>query len=420
MRQILKTICIHGGLFLLTCITTLMVGAELRTNRFFFSDDPAFQLNWSEIDQGWMYSFAFLLFLTVHEFGHYFVAKLNKVKASLPYYIPLYIPGMLNIGSLGAVIRIRETPRTTAQYFDIGIAGPLAGFVIAIGLLVYGFQTLPPQSSYLLPINPAYVTTFGHVPSDAEMTRWIKSGGPYTQLSDEEKASLLDEEELLLPPETQDSLSRSRFIYPGFRVGSSLLFEVLKKTAKHPERVPNHYDLIHYPWLFVGYLALFFTALNLLPIGQLDGGHVMYGLLGRQKAARLARAVVVLLLLAGGTGMLRWGLWEAWEDSIAAAVYIALVTYVAHKLLPGHPRRTVYLIIGLILALQTLMTALLENPIPSPIWLLYAFLAVRVIGFTHPPAWREHKLDTSRQVLGWIAVLIFILCFSIYPIEVVT
>ena len=155
MPRKLRTILIHGGLFLLSLITTMMVGAELVEKKYWFTWglldpelDPAnyvFQLK--DLWKGLPYSLAFLGFLTVHEFGHYFTAMYHRVRSSLPYYIPIYIPipGVLNIGSFGAVIRLKETPRSTREYFDIGIAGPLAGFVVSLLLLVYGFTTLPPM-----------------------------------------------------------------------------------------------------------------------------------------------------------------------------------------------------------------------------------------------------------------------------------
>ena len=410
---------LHLALFCLTVLTTLMVGAELRSNSSFLSFGDSAGLSWADLALGASYSFAFLLFLTTHEFGHYFTARYNKVKASLPFYIPLYIPGVLNIGSLGAVIRLKETPRTTAQYFDIGIAGPLAGFVVAIGLLIYGFQTLPPQSVYLLPINPDYVEIFGRVPSEADMNAFIEQGGFYDRLSLPERQTLLDEDELLLPFNQQDSIARERFVAPTYKIGSNILFELLKHTAAKPERIPSHFDMIHYPWLFVGYLALFFTALNLLPIGQLDGGHVLYGLLGRQRAGRLARAVVLILALIGGVGLLRPDALINWGGWLMAGLYAGYLTYIVHRMMPGKRAIKILPIVGILIAIQIAISLIFENTQPSPIWLLYGLLAVRFIGVDHPPAWREHKLDIGRQVLGWFAVLIFIMCFSLHPVEVV-
>jgi membrane-associated protease RseP (regulator of RpoE activity) len=406
-------------LFCLTIFTTLIVGTELRSNQSLFFGERENTIGFSDLGLGLSYSFAFLLFLSVHEFGHYFTAVYHKVKATLPFYIPVYIPGVLNIGSLGAVIRLKEPPRSTAQYFDIGIAGPLAGFVAAICILVYGFQTLPPQSSYLLPINPDYIEVFGRVPSEAELSEWIAQGGYFNLLSFEEKQALLEEDEMLLPPAVQDSLARSRYLSPSYKIGTNLLFELLKKTAAKPERIPSHFDLIHYPWLFVGYLSLFFTALNLLPIGQLDGGHVMYGLLGRERAGKLARAVVIVLALIGGIGFLRHDAFAHWGGWLTATLYVAFMTYVMKRLMHGQHWDKVIPVVLMLLAVQVLLGYIFPDTQPSPIWLLYSLLAVRFIGVDHPPAWREHSLDWKRKALGWLAILIFISCFSLHPVEAV-
>src|SRR5690625_7432967 len=85
-----------------------------------------------------------LAFLGVHEFGHYFAAVRHNVKVTLPYFIP--VP--LGIGTLGAVIRFEERIRRTKQLFDIGIAGPVAGFVVALTALLSGFFTLPGPSDF--------------------------------------------------------------------------------------------------------------------------------------------------------------------------------------------------------------------------------------------------------------------------------
>src|SRR5690606_17615727 len=111
------------------------------------------------------YAVPFLLFLTAHEFGHFFAARRHGVDVSLPYYIPL---GPLGFGTLGAVIRIREPIRRTRQLFDIGAAGPLAGAVVASGPLGFPLAALPP-AAYLLgapghEATAAYVATYGEFP----------------------------------------------------------------------------------------------------------------------------------------------------------------------------------------------------------------------------------------------------------------
>src|SRR5690625_7906046 len=88
------------------------------------------------VPEGALFSFIFLLFLASHEFGHYFAAIHHGVRVTLPYFIP--VP--FGIGTLGAVIRIKEKIEDSRKLFDIGIAGPIAGFVISLATLLYGFM----------------------------------------------------------------------------------------------------------------------------------------------------------------------------------------------------------------------------------------------------------------------------------------
>src|SRR5690606_7539618 len=100
-------------------------------------------INWPFLADGLLFGLSLLLFLTVHEFGHYFAARRHGIATSLPYYIPLPFVG---VGTLGAVIRIREPIPSMRKLFDIGAAGPIAGFVVALGVLLYAFATLPPPT----------------------------------------------------------------------------------------------------------------------------------------------------------------------------------------------------------------------------------------------------------------------------------
>ena len=128
---------IHLILFVITFITTTFAGAEWMYGRtFVFSSYP---LGWDEFMAGLRFSIPFLGILTIHEFGHYLTARKHKVKVSLPYYIPLWLGfiGMpFTIGTLGAFIRIRERINDKRKNFDIGVAGPIAGFVAALIVLV--------------------------------------------------------------------------------------------------------------------------------------------------------------------------------------------------------------------------------------------------------------------------------------------
>ena len=136
-------------LFITTCITVTMSGEYWIRGKL-----PGFtEYNWDDFREGMLFSIPFIGFLTVHEFGHYFMAIKHRVKTTLPYYIPL--PPFFLVGTLGAIIRIKEKIQSKKKYFDIGLAGPLAGFVIAFAALFYGFTHLPDES-YLYEIHPEY------------------------------------------------------------------------------------------------------------------------------------------------------------------------------------------------------------------------------------------------------------------------
>lgn len=403
----------------------MVVGAELTTGKIFWDlggVDPDSLLAWEDLKIGIPYSFAFLLFLTCHEFGHYFTAVYHKVKSSLPYYIPVYIPFMLNIGSLGAVIRLKQIPRSTRQYFDIGIAGPLAGFVISVGLLVYGFQSLPNQEEYVMNIHPEYETYFDGIPSAAEQQAFILEKQGFDFLSPTEKNNLLDEEELtsITDPARREALQKERYAPVSIFIGSSLLYELIKWiAAPDPSQVPDGFEMIHYPWLFVGFITLFFTALNLLPIGQLDGGHIIYGMFGREKASQIARVTVLALLFMGGTGMMDFRRPEDIYTYVGVGLYAAFLVYILNRLFfKGRIKNLIMAVVGILVA-QAAFKYFVPGFQPSLIWLIYAFLSVRFIGVDHPRAWQEHRVNKPRQILGWVAIAIFILCFTPFPIEVI-
>ncbi|MEL7340661.1 MAG: site-2 protease family protein [Bacteroidota bacterium] len=386
-------------LFVLSLITTIMVGAELTTNRSWFWGEDA--LSWADWPEGLAYSLSFLGFLTFHEFGHYFTAVYYRVRTSLPYYIPFYIPGMFNIGSMGAVIRLKQVPKSTREFFDIGIAGPLAGFVVSVFLLVYGFTHLPDQEEYLFPLNPTYVTDYGKVPTEAEMFAIIEA----------ESAEAL--------AAAGNNADEEVFTKAYYHVGTSLLFEWLKQLLpEDPAQVPNHFDLIHYPFLFVGYITLFFTALNLLPIGQLDGGHIIYGMFGRKTGGIVARIAVIILMLLGGTGLVDFWIID-WTSWLFLGGYVIFLFYICRKVLGPEQPWTAFAMMGSILAIQALIKWQSPELQMNFIWLLYAGMVTRFVGLDHPEAYIEHRVNLPRQILGWVAILIFILCFTPVPLDIV-
>lgn len=376
---------LHIFLFLVTVLTTMLAGAELVTGKMFVTGD----LGPRDIFLGLEYSVAFLTFLTFHEFGHYFTALYHKVKCSLPFYIPIFIPfSIINIGSFGAVIRIREVPQSRKKYFDIGVAGPLAGFVISILLLVIGFSTLPDAATRILEIHPDYQVLFGGLPTETELVD--KMGGV-------------------------------------FKLGDNLLFSLFKNYWPVGEgNMPPDFEMMHYPLLFVGFITLFFTALNMLPIGQLDGGHVVYGLFGAKKAKIISRLAVFALLLIGGTGVMHFhtydplidgSFWEylSWEGGTTLA-YFGLVFTAFSKIFDKLKMPQVLALVFGMLSLQALACLIFPLLVSKPIWLLYAFMTTRMVGLDHPVAIDDSPLSGRQKILGWLAILIFVICFSLDPL----
>jgi len=373
MNPKLKQLVIHLGLFLVTFVTTTLAGAEWTYGKSVFM--PGF--SWQDFFSGMSYSVPFLLILTAHEFGHYFTAVYYKVKTTLPYYIPLP-PITFMFGTLGALIRIKSPVNSKLQHFDIGIAGPLAGFVVSLGVLYYGFAYLPPPE-YIYQFHPEYE----------------KFGLNYAQVAYEPGNML---------PGTVDVV-----------LGKNLLYLFFEKFVADPTRLPNVHEIMHYPFLFAGFLSLIFTSINLLPIGQLDGGHVLYGLLGFRRHRQVASVVFLLFLFYAGLGYVKMN--QPVEDLMwSVPLYLGILYFslTGFKL----PWKDTLMYALAIFTLQYLLSTYLHMQGYSG-WLLFAFIIGRFIGIAHPPSEIEEPLDTGRQILGWLALLIFILCFTPNPIEMV-
>jgi len=380
---------LHLLLFGLTLASTVYAGGQW-VNRVLYYEAQAEPLSlfFATVPMGWVidglrYAIPLLGFLTVHEFGHYFAARRHRVKTSLPYYIPFPFNG---IGNFGAVISIRQAVPSTRKLFDIGVAGPLAGFVVALGALIYGFVTLPPPE-YLLDL-----------PGHEALKAHINQHGTF-------------------PATPPDPGAGAMVIV----VGQTPLFWLMSQFFAH---VPPMYEVYHYPVLFAGWLGLFFTALNLLPVGQLDGGHVLYALFGNKWHRLCARAFVFLLLLSGGIGFIqevRPALYEMgplWGKStwlILAAIFYGYL----YRIFGGHHRYRVAGLVGLLGGVggaAAVGASLMEYGYTG--WLVWTLLIVFLVRVDHPPVVHEQTLTPRRRVLGWIAIAIFILCFSIQPISV--
>ncbi len=298
---------INLGLAIVTIISVQFSGATYACQCF-----PQTLADWLS---GLPMMLTMMVILLAHEFGHYFAARSHKIAVTLPYFIPL--PVISPVGTLGAFIRLRAPFKTRNQLFDIGVAGPLGGLIFAIPL-----------------------------------TFWGVAGSPVNELTRNE-GSVLE--------------------------GNSIFYLAVKYLV-HGQLLPNFDQYTDLPFLqefllllagiiptgggtdilinsvaFAAWFGLFVTAMNLLPVGQLDGGHVIYCLLG-DKARWLGIGLVGAMLLAG----IFW-----W---------------------PG--------------------------------WLLWAMLVFFVIGPGHPPPLNDLvTLGTSRKILAYVVVILFIILFMPNPLQ---
>lgn len=368
MRPEIKTRLIQLFLFTLTLACTTVAGVEWIYGRSILDNSD----NWVSIEKlesGFLFSLPFLGILTIHEFGHYFTAKRNKVDATLPYYIPFWVGVLPSIGTLGAFIRIKTRSITNKQYFDIGLAGPLAGFIAAVILLAYGFTHLPPLE-YIFSIHPEYA----------------KYGSNF-----------------------------ANYVYTdhgnNFYLGNNLLFQFFEHFVADPNRIPPKYEVIHYPFLMAGYLALFFTSLNLLPIGQLDGGHILYGLVGHKWHYFISRSIFILFIFFAGLGIVHPYM-EFSSVIIRFGIYLFFLFAILRSSFTSTNNR--WMIAVGIASLQFLLAYLLPHIEGYNNWLLFAFIIGRFLGVEHPKS-EEQPIGVGRKILGWLSLVIFVLCFSPQP-----
>jgi membrane-associated protease RseP (regulator of RpoE activity) len=239
---------VHVLLFGLTVLTTLYVGAGMSEAR------PADDLWWPLFHfwTGWPFALSLLSILLAHELGHYFMSRHHRVAASLPYFVPLPIPDFLGnvLGTMGAVIRMKAPITNRRVMLDIGSAGPLSGLVVAVPVLLLGLAMSQIQP---LPLNQAYSME-----------------------------------------------------------GNSLLYLLLKYAVFGRWLPAGGVDVFIHPVAFAGWAGLLVTSLNLIPAGQLDGGHVLYSLVGT-RAQRLTWPIILVLL---GLGLVVWPGWLLWAGLV--------------------------------------------------------------------------------------------------------
>jgi len=219
-------------LFIITLITTTAAGAIQK------GLNPI--ASFSNFFSGLSFSLTLMLILTVHEFGHYLMAKKHDVYATLPYFIPA--PSL--IGTFGAFIKMSPYVPDRKALIDIGATGPLAGFIIAVPTLIIGL----------------YMSEIKYV---AEISRQ--------------------------------------------GLGTSLLVEGATKLIWG--NLPDNADIILHPVGFAGWIGLFVTAMNMVPVGQMDGGHIFYALFGKRNHRITSIISIALLFLVG---LFYWKGWLFW------------------------------------------------------------------------------------------------------------
>jgi membrane-associated protease RseP (regulator of RpoE activity) len=233
---------LHWLLFGLTIVTTTWTGASHQGVDL--TQEPG------RFTVGLPYALGLLLILGVHELGHFFMARRHAMDVTPPYFIP--VP--FGLGTFGAFIQMRSPPANRKMLFDVAVAGPLAGLVIAIPALLIGLQFSSAAAGESDAMGPGFLR--------------------------------------------------------GATVGSSILFTVLTRLSLGD--AAQYGAVVHLsPLAFAGWLGLFITALNLLPVGQLDGGHItraMFGSRVGQTISSLAMWSLLLLALFVWPGLMMWAL----------------------------------------------------------------------------------------------------------------
>ena len=239
------------SLYVATIITTLMTGVLMSDVVDTASLDGAtgtevFRFIFENLWHGWPYTLAIMTILTAHELGHFFAARYHKVPASLPFFIPMPLPG---IGTMGAVIFQRGPTRNIRAQFDVGAAGPLAGLVFAVPILIYGL----------------YTSEVGPLPED--MTNVVMEG--------------------------------NSVVYASLKF---LIFGEFLPTAS------RDVSLNMVAW--AGWVGLLITALNLIPVSPLDGGRVLQVIQGEEFMRAIYWPILIGLVAMGI--ILEADVWLVW------------------------------------------------------------------------------------------------------------
>jgi membrane-associated protease RseP (regulator of RpoE activity) len=323
---------------------------------------------------------ALLTILVAHELGHFIAARIHRVDASLPFFIPLP-PIISPFGTMGAIIRMKSRIPTRKALLDIGASGPLAGLCFAIPLYAWGVA-----HSQIIPLN-----------------------GDYEQL------------------------------------GSSLLMRLLDHLFA--PAIPAGHDILLHPVAFAAWGGMLVTMINLLPVSQLDGGHVAYALFGPKQdtyARRVHHAVLAFFFvslgsyvfrdLRAGFGLVRFGhhvsnsiVWLVWFE------VLAILGTLASRSMPGRKpepqalgiRTRVFAIVSLLA-----LAGLGEQYNRTVIWLAWGVVLVLTLAMErrngvlrphdlldHPPTGAA-PLDGKRKAIAIFTLAMFALLFMPSPFEI--
>jgi len=279
-------------LFVLTLLSVLFAGAMYS----YSGPMPGDTLGqvWTYVTHlwvGWPFAVSLLAILLAHEFGHYFVGRARGAAVSLPYFIPLPIS---ILGTMGAFIQLKQLPKNKRALFDLAVAGPLAGLVVAIPVLILGLALSPVETT-----RDTYYTKTALTPDACPNSANI--GDTYSCPDD----NLLEGNSLLylgLKYIVKGKLLPSPVSYDV----SPLAYWVRYLLTGHPLPVGGQ-DVGLHPVAWAGWAGLLVTFLNLIPAGQLDGGHVLYALFGK-RVNRILPVILVAMVLLG----FFWGGWWLW------------------------------------------------------------------------------------------------------------
>lgn len=292
---------IHILLFIVTVFTTFVAG-----------------YGQGGVTGGLSFSAALIFILGAHEMGHYFFGKKYGVDITPPYFIPAP-PVISPIGTFGAFIKIKSRISSKKALFDIGVAGPIAGIVVAVPVLYIG-------------LSLSEIVDVSSYRGEAGIT-----------------------------------LGNS----PIFYFFSQLIFG----------NIPEGKDILLHPVAFAGWIGLLVTALNLIPSGQLDGGHIIYSVFGK-KIHSITSFTAIMLLLILGTG------------SAPFENLLVLITDGSTVL----PEQLVF------------------NGWPG--WLLWSVFLV-IMGNRHPSTiFEEYDIGRKRKIIAFLTMLLFIGCFSPFPVTI--